>query len=108
MIVFHNHVLVNDTPTPDTVAEGCNSFSEDMCNEDADPALGLFRRRDLYEGQYQGTFHNHVLVNDTPTPDTVAEGCNSSLDDGVADIGNVSSDIFGNEISNQKPVGGIN
>jgi hypothetical protein len=106
MLVFHNHVLTNTTPSPNTVAEGCSAFTEDMCTGDLSPADGLFRDKSLYEGQHQGTFHNHVLTNDTPTPNTVAEGCNSSIDDGAANIGVVKADIFGNQISNQKRTGG--
>ena len=81
------------------------SFTEDVVVRSVQSSLGLFRDRTTYEGQAQGHFHNHIVVD--IINGIVAENCLCAIDDSVADIGIVTSDIFGNELAIQKRIAGI-
>lgn len=98
--------VVHFTLTDIIVANCDESFIEDIVTDDIYPSLGLFRDRTTYEGQASGNFHNHILKDDAGAL-IVAEDCQAAVDDSVADIGNVVSDIYGNEIALQKRIAGI-
>ena len=103
MPTFHiNHTLVDITDSLVTVCAW--SFIEDVVAIGVCPSLGLFRDRTTYAGQAQGAFHNHIVTN---TDDgLVALDCLCAIDDSVADIGVVTSDIYGNELAIQKRTAG--
>ncbi len=90
--------------TDDYVVVCAESFTEDICTTSVCPAQGLFRDVSQYEGRPQGVYYNHIVLSDDDV--IVADGVLSAVDDSVADIGCVTSDIFGNEIAMQKRTAG--
>ncbi len=96
--------VVHHTLTDVVVAVCDESFIEDIVTDFVCPTLGLFRDRTLYEGQTQGAFYNHTIRDDAVN--LAADACLVAVDDAVSDIGNVMSDIYGNELATQKQTAG--